>query len=141
MRYATTAAFVILYSDPIDAACVNTRSPSAMKMYMLVRDDVPLGFAMVAVAHASLAGYLAFQDAPEVRAWLAGPFFKAVCKVGAKEFENAKAVEDHAVLTESALGGREVAIVFKPREEWPKMFKFLALYRDAPATGAKPIDA
>lgn len=38
------------------------------------------------------------------------------------------------VLTESALDGREVAIVFKPREEWPKMFKFLRLYRDAPAT-------
>jgi peptidyl-tRNA hydrolase len=111
-----------------------------MKMYILVRDDVPLGFAIVAVAHASLAGYLAFQDTPDVREWLAGPFFKAVCKVGAKEFENAKAVEDHVVITESALGGREVAIVFKPREEWPKMFKFLTLYRDPPATAAKTTD-
>jgi peptidyl-tRNA hydrolase len=48
-----------------------------MKMYILVRDDIPLGFAMVAVAHASLAGYLQFQDEPEVREWLQGPFFKA----------------------------------------------------------------
>ena len=39
---------------------------------------------------------------------------------------------DHVVLTESALGGQEVAIVFKPRHEWPKMFKFLRLYRDPP---------
>ena len=39
-----------------------------MKMYILVRDDVPLGFAMVAVAHASLAGYLAFKNTPEVEA-------------------------------------------------------------------------
>ena len=45
-----------------------------MKMYILVRDDIPLGFAMVAVAHASLAGYLRFQDEPEVREWLSGPF-------------------------------------------------------------------
>ena len=104
-----------------------------MKMYILVRDDVPLGFAMVAVAHASLAGYLKFKDTPEVAAWLAGPFFKAVCRVDAKEFENAKAVEDHVVLTESALGGREVAIVFRPREEWPKMFRFLKLYREPPS--------
>ena len=73
-----------------------------MKMYILVRDDIPLGFAMVAVAHASLAGYLRFQDEPEVREWLSGPFFKEVCKVNAKEFENAKQVADHVVLTESA---------------------------------------
>ncbi len=101
-----------------------------MKMYILVRDDVPLGFAMVAVAHASLAGYLEFQETEEVKEWLAGPFFKAVCKVNAKEFENAKTVPDHVVLTESALDHREVAIVFKPRQEWPRMFKFFKLYRE-----------
>ncbi|MGH8082514.1 MAG: hypothetical protein ACREP7_18205 [Lysobacter sp.] len=54
-----------------------------MKMYILVRDDIPLGFAMVAVAHASLAGYLKFRDTPEVAQWLDGPFFKAVCKASA----------------------------------------------------------
>lgn len=102
-----------------------------MKMYILVRDDIPLGFAMVAVAHASLAAYLKFRDAPDTARWLDGPFFKAVCKANAKEFENAKLVEDHVVLTESALDGREVAIAFRPREEWPKMFKFLRLYKDA----------
>jgi hypothetical protein len=88
---------------------------------------------MVAVAHASLAGYLEFQHTPEVIEWLDGPFFKAVCKVSAKEFKNAKQVADHVVLTESALGNQEVAIVFKPRAEWPKMFKFLQLYREVPA--------
>lgn len=105
-------------------------------MYILVRDDIPLGFAMVAVAHASLAAYLKFKDEPEVAQWLSGPFFKAVCKVNAKEFENAKLVPDHVVLRESALGNQEVAIAFKPREEWPKMFKFLKLYRDPPNISA-----
>lgn len=105
-----------------------------MKMYILVRDDVPLGFAMVAVAHASLAGYLEFRDTPEVEEWLSGPFSKAVCVVSAKEFENARAVPDHVVLTESALGGREVAIAFKPRKQWPRMFRFLKLYREPPAS-------
>jgi hypothetical protein len=37
--------------------------------------------------------------------------------------------EDHVILTESALGNQEVAIAFKPREEWPKAFKFFKLYR------------
>ncbi len=45
------------------------------------------------------------------------------------EFFKAKEVEDNLVLTESALGNEEVAIVFKPREEWPKMFKYLRLYK------------
>jgi len=103
-----------------------------MKMYILVRDDIPLGSAMVAVAHASLAGYLKFQGTPEVEQWLSGPFFKTICKANAKEFANAKEVPDHVVLTESALNNQEVALVFKPREEWPKMFKFLRLYREAP---------
>ncbi len=99
-------------------------------MYILVRDDIPLGFGMVAVAHASLAAFLKFQDTPEVKQWLnPGPFFKVICKASPREFDQAKLIEDHVVLTESALGHQEVAIAFKPREEWPKMFRFLRLYR------------
>ncbi len=62
-----------------------------MKRCILVRDDSPLGFALVSVAHASPAGDSKFRDAPEV------------------------------------------AIALKPRHEWPKMFDFLRLHRDAPA--------
>jgi hypothetical protein len=98
-------------------------------MYILVRESVPLGFAVLAAAHGSLAAYLKFRDSPEVATWLSGPFYKVVCQVSAEEFERAKAVGDHVVLTESALGGQEVAIAFKPRTEWPKAFKFFKLYR------------
>lgn len=100
-----------------------------MKMYILIKESVPLGFALVAAAHASLAAYLKFQDTPEVKEWLAGPFFKAVCKVTDEEFERAKECPDHIVVTESALGGAVVALGFKPRAEWPKAFKFFKLYR------------
>jgi peptidyl-tRNA hydrolase len=100
-----------------------------MKMYILIKDSVSLGYAMVAAAHASLAAYLKFQDSQQVKQWLAGPFRKAVCRVSAEDFEKAKAVEDHVVLSESALDGQEVAIAFKPREEWPKYFKYFPLYR------------
>jgi len=88
---------------------------------------------MVAVAHASLAGYLTFRDTPEVAQWLSGAFFKVVCQVNAKAFENAKSAPDHVVITEAALGNREIALAFKPREDWPRMFKFMRLYREAPS--------
>ncbi|MEZ4450784.1 MAG: hypothetical protein R3B09_14980 [Nannocystaceae bacterium] len=100
-----------------------------MKMYILIREGVPVGFAVLAAAHASLACYLKFQGSEEVTAWLSGPFYKAVCRVSDADFERAKAVADHVVLTESALGDQEVAIAFKPREAWPKAFKFFQLYR------------
>jgi hypothetical protein len=98
-------------------------------MYILVRESVPPGFAILAAAHASLAAYLRFRDSPEVKAWLSGPFYKVICKVSDEEFERAKAFEDSVVLSESALDGQEVAIGFKPREEWPNAFRFYRLYR------------
>jgi len=100
-----------------------------MKMYILIKDSVPVGYAILAAAHASLAACLKFRDRAEIQQWIAGPFRKAVCKVNDADFERAKAVSDHVVLTESALSDQEVAIAFMPREEWPKAFKFFALYR------------
>jgi len=100
-----------------------------MKMYILIKDAVPAGYAVLAAAHASLAAYLEFKDTPEVVEWLSGRFYKAICCVNAKEFEKAKECPDNIVITESALNDREVAIAFKPREEWPKPFKFYKLYK------------
>ncbi len=100
-----------------------------MKMYILIRESTPTGFAVLAAAHASLAAYLRFADTLEIEAWLSGPFYKAVCKVSDAEFERAKEAEDHVVITESALDNKEIALAFKPREVWPKMFRFLSLYR------------
>jgi peptidyl-tRNA hydrolase len=100
-----------------------------MKMYILIKDSVPEGFAMLAAAHASLAAYLRFKDSPEVVEWLSGRFYKVVCKVNEKEFETAKTFDDSVLLTESALNNQEVALAFKPRNEWPKPFKFYKLYK------------
>jgi peptidyl-tRNA hydrolase len=100
-----------------------------MKMHILIKESAPLGFALVAAAHASLAAYRRFEATPEVREWISGPFRKTVCKVTDKEFESAKAISDNVVLTESAWDGREIAIAFKPRAEWPKAFTFFRLYK------------
>ena len=72
-------------------------------MYILIRESVPLGFAVLSAAHASLACYLKFREAPEVATWLSGPFYKVICKVSDDEFEKAKAFDGCVVLTESAM--------------------------------------
>ena len=100
-----------------------------MKMYILIRDDLPPGHAIVAAAHASLACYLRFRDDPEVAAWLEGSFRKVVCKANAKEFARAKADPDALVLTESVLDDAEVAVALKPRADHPRWCRFLQLYR------------
>ena len=100
-----------------------------MKMYILIKDDVPSGFAVLASAHASLAAYLKFKETPEVAEGLAGPFYKTVCRVSNIEYEKAKEFPEHVIIAESALGNKEVAIVFKPRENWPIFFQYLRLYR------------
>jgi hypothetical protein len=100
-----------------------------MKMYILIKDSVPFEFALVVAAHASLATYLRFKDAAEVQEWIGGPFYKVICKVSDAEFEKAKEVGDFVVITESALGGAEVALGLKPRQKWSTRFRFLRLYR------------
>ncbi|HEX7376888.1 MAG TPA: peptidyl-tRNA hydrolase, partial [Pirellulales bacterium] len=72
-----------------------------LKMYIIVRESVPKGFAVLDAAHASLACYLKFRESEEIQSWLAGPFYKVVCKVTDSEFESAKALEGSVVLTES----------------------------------------
>lgn len=100
-----------------------------MKMYILLKDDLSEGFAVLAAAHSSLAAYLKFQEDEDMQQWVNSTFYKVICKVNEKEFEKAKEFDDRVVLTESALDNREVAIAFKPREEWPKAFKFYRLYK------------
>ncbi len=78
---------------------------------------------------ASLAAYLKFSDTSEVTEWLSGPFYKTVCRVSEGEFKKAKECADYVALTESALDNCEVALAFKPREHWPKSFKYFRLYK------------
>ena len=98
-------------------------------MYILVKDSVPTGKAVVGIAHASLACYLKYQDDKLVKEWLEGPFYKTVCLVNDTEFEKAKAEADHIVITESTLENQETVIAFKPRAEYPKYFKFFRLFK------------
>lgn len=99
-------------------------------MYILVRDDIDLGHAMLACAHGSLGCYLDYQTAEAMQDWTKNSFRKVVCKVTPAEFAEAKKFDlSQRVMTESGLGGVETAIVFVPREDWPPFFKSLKLYK------------
>jgi peptidyl-tRNA hydrolase len=98
------------------------------KMYILIKDSTPFGFAPLAAAHGSLSCYLRFEQDPEMREWRRTSFRKVVCRVSEAEFERAKQFEDNVIVTESSLCGMELALVFKPRSEYPKDFKFYRLW-------------
>ncbi len=99
-----------------------------LKMYILILDWVDLGHALNSASHAGLVGYLKWQHDPIIELWLANSFRKVTCKVTQDEFERAKQFDDFEVITELAFDKKEVGLVFKPRYEWPKFFKYLKLY-------------
>ncbi len=100
-----------------------------MKMYIAVLDSAPIGIAITAAAHASIACFRQYEDRAEMQEWINGTFYKVVVSVPAMTLAELKETPDHTVITESSLDGAEVAIAFCPREEWPKGFKFFSLYK------------
>ena len=100
-----------------------------LKMYVLILDWVDLGHAINSASHSGLIGYLKWEHDPILKLWLANSFKKATCKVNQDEFERAKQFDDYEIITELAFDGKEVGLVFKPRYEWPKFFKYLKLYK------------
>lgn len=98
------------------------------KMYICIKQSIPSHKA-IAAAHGSLMCHLKFQDKPLYQDWLKNSFRKVVCEVSDAEFEALKSVEDYIIVTESGLGGMEIAIVFSPRLNWPKNFRFFPLLK------------
>ena len=104
-------------------------SDRPLKMYILVKESVPIGLGANAIGHTSLATYSRFKDDALMQAWFTSKHFRKVtCIVSDAEFEHAKSFPDHIIMTENALDDAEIAIGFKPREQWPSFFRFLRLF-------------
>jgi peptidyl-tRNA hydrolase len=109
---------------------------TSLKAYILVADDIDLGHAMVAVAHAGsiliLSGLEptgAWKNDEAFVRWYAHSFKKVVCKVTRDQLAAAvRDVEHRVIVTESSLANMMVAAVFKPREHWPEELKRFPLY-------------
>ncbi len=99
-----------------------------MKMYIILKDNIPDKLVPVITAHASLACYKKYETNENMIKWMNGIFKKVVCISNESEFEKLKTETDFVVLTESSLDHREVCLAFCPREEYPKKFKFLQMW-------------
>ncbi|WP_339924534.1 peptidyl-tRNA hydrolase [uncultured Cyclobacterium sp.] len=99
-----------------------------MKMYIVVKDNIPDKLIPVITAHASLACYKKFEENEQMKQWIGGVFKKVVCLVNEASFNNLKSETENILLTESSLGNKEVCLAFCPREEYPKKFKFLKMW-------------
>jgi len=102
-----------------------------LKSYILIKDWVDTGHAVNSCLH---AGYLMSlkwnKDDPVIAEWLNTSFRKVTCVVSEQTFEAAKKqADDWFVVTELAFDKQEVVLVFKPRLEWSKFFKFLQLFK------------
>jgi len=127
-------------AKPAEQKSHNADKPS--KMYILIWDGMDVGHAVNTAAHAGamiesrwpvryIESKAAGWTTDEVMAdWYDKSFRKVACKVTREELEKAKTygLEFFAV-TESAYDGQEVALVFKPRKDWPGFFKGLKLYK------------
>ena len=101
-----------------------------MKMYIAIRDSIPVGHAINSASHGSLMAYLKWHmNDRDFQDWMLYSFKKVTCCVTDEEFAQLKKLDKHVVVTESALKGEEVAIVLAPRREWPEIVQQLKLYK------------
>ena len=101
-----------------------------MKMYIAIRESIPVGFAINSAAHASMIAYMQWNlDERDFQDWVIYSFKKVTVVVTDEEFERLKPIDKHFVVTESALDGEEVCIALCPRKEWPEEVRQLRLYK------------
>lgn len=103
-----------------------------LKMYILIKDSIDLGHAMLAVGHGVLAADKAFKDDANYQEWKANSFRKVICKLNAKEFERAKTDDKTLLMHEMGIPGdnKETAVICCPRPEWPERYTWYRLYDD-----------
>lgn len=106
------------------------------RMYGLIKDkvgdvEIDIGHAVNSMFHAgAMINKKWKEEDPEMADWYDTSFRKVTCKVTEAQFEQAKKeAPDWFVVTEMAFDQKEVVLVFKPRDEYPKFFKFLPLYK------------
>ena len=97
------------------------------RMYILVKDSLP-SHKGIAIAHGVLMAHLKFNNFDlAYNDWMKNSFRKVVCEVSDTDFERFKEFPDKVIVTESGLDNMEVGMVFCPRAEWPKPFKYLSM--------------
>lgn len=116
----------------ITADLESVGKPMPLKMYILVKETVQVGFAMNSIGHGVLMAEDKWKEDPDYQEWRKNSFKKVTCKVDLGTFNGIKnkyLKDDYvAVVTESALQGEETVLVIKPHPN-AKLLKYLPLYK------------
>lgn len=100
-----------------------------LKMYIVLRWDLPVSMAVVAAAHASLGTYLTWKDDPIMQDWQQKSFRKVLCKALHREhWIHCKTLGEHRVFTESSLDNMEVSLGFRVIANPSILFQELPLW-------------
>ena len=96
-------------------------------MMIVIKGSIEPQYAVVASAHAALAGFLKWEDDELTYQWSRGIFFKHIKKATPEQFEKAKGEKygDKIVITESGLDDEEIAIVYRIQEQYPTFLNTL----------------
>ncbi len=102
-----------------------------MRMVIVAKESIPLGFRVNSIAHGVLMAHLEWEKEPQYQEWLKNSFKKVSCVANDKEFEALKKQGRFIVVQESALDKAEVVLVFFPdtKENLPKGLSFLRLLK------------
>ena len=104
-----------------------------MKMYIAIKNTTPVGHAMNCAAHAAVACVEKYRNYAGTQVWLRDSFKKVTCKVNEETFNALKELDHQkVVISESALGDREIAIAFAPLlegQEYPELLRQMKLWR------------
>lgn len=104
------------------------KNADKLKAYILLKTNIPTGFAANSAAHVAVMLYQKFKSDKMFRLWLKHSFRKVTCGVTNEQFQKAKKYGRHVVFIEPDYGDAEMAVAFCPRSKWPEFFKTLKLY-------------
>lgn len=112
---------------------------STYRMYILVRESIPLGKAINSVAHGAIGANDLWQHIDEYQKWKALSYRKITCKVSDREMQVIyKSMKEHEIpyleQTENSLNGEHTLTVVFPIdrrriENDLKPFNYLRLYK------------
>jgi hypothetical protein len=100
-------------------------------MLIVLKKNIPVEYAVVGAAHASVAGFLKWEDDDLTYEWAHSVFYKHIKIANDEEFEKCKLEKygDKIVLTESSLDGEETAIVYRIQKDYPQFLKTLPRWK------------
>jgi hypothetical protein len=99
-------------------------------MHIVLRPDISVETAMIAVAHASIGTYLTFKDDDVTQMWEKKSFKKVIHKaLNLHQFKSCRELGPHRVFVESSLGNSEMSVGFKPMWQEHPWFADIPLWK------------